>query len=186
MISFKQYLREAEEAAGNYPTDTNPLVDATKPYGLNNPKIIFIGDDPNTGEYKPVGKNPVAPNRFGQWDNEQMHARNKGYMLKYVGHDEELAKRAEWEGDAPTTGKNMAGEPLPAAAPAAAPAPAPAAPAANPPPPLAEKMLEMLKLAGVKETEIMDKITKIFDKGAEDEQEEKSKIDLPKKKIGKI
>ena len=150
MSSFKQYLKEAEQAAGDYPKDSNPLVDATKPFGLNNPKIIFIGDDPTTGEYKPVGKNPVTPSRFSQWDNEQYHARNKGYMLKYVGHDEELAKRAEWEGETPKTGKNMRGEPLPepAAAPAATPAtpaPAPAATAANPAPPLAE----MLRLAGI-------------------------------------
>ena len=97
----------------DYPVDTNPLVDPSKPFALANPKQIFIGDDHGTGEYAPVGKNPVASNRFKHWHNEQDHARNKGYILRYVGNDPEKAKESGYEGRAPQLGKNLRGEELP-------------------------------------------------------------------------
>jgi hypothetical protein len=122
----------------------NPLADPSKPFGLANPKIIYVKDDPNTGEFAPVGKNPVAPSRFTFWSNEQYHARNKGYMLKYIGNNPEMAEKAKDEGETPKTGRNLSGEELSDRG------LSPAMRAGNEISPLAE-MNQLRRLAGMKE-----------------------------------
>jgi len=75
-------------------------------FGLANPRIMDVGDDPRgMYDFKVVGKNvlSVYPFNANQWNNEQAQARNKGYMLRYVGKDPEKAKAADWHGDAPKT-----------------------------------------------------------------------------------
>jgi hypothetical protein len=63
-----------------------------------------VGDDPQgIHDFKVVGKNVLSiyPFPAKQWNNEQSQARNKGYMLRYVGKDPEKAKAAAWQGEAP-------------------------------------------------------------------------------------
>lgn len=107
MVSFKDYLAEAERTQ-------HDLVDPSKPYGLANPRIVKVGDDPRgIFDFVVVDRNILGIYPFGManWSTEQRHARDKGYMLKYVGSDPAKAEIAQ-SGDAPKLGRNMSGEPL--------------------------------------------------------------------------
>lgn len=86
-----------------------------KRFGLANPRILTVGDDPQgIYDFAVSGNNvlSIRPFNANQWSNHQLHARNKGYMLKYTGSDPEKAAIAH-AGETPRTGYNMAGEKLP-------------------------------------------------------------------------
>ena len=90
------------------------MEDPTKPYGLANPRILQVGDDPQgINDFRVMGNNVLSIYPFDakNWNNEQMHARSKGYMLKYVGKDPRKAQMAN-AGAAPQIGSNMRGEKL--------------------------------------------------------------------------
>ena len=89
------------------------LMDPSQPWGLANPRIIRVSDDPQgVSPFTVVGRNNLNIQPFSQWNNEQMHARNKGYILQYVGNSPEKASAASWPGETPRTGRNMSGEKL--------------------------------------------------------------------------
>jgi len=71
---------------------------------LAEPRIVTVGDD-NHGiyDFKVVGPNHLGiyPFLAKQWNNEQHHARAKGYQLQYVGNDPAKAKAAAWPGETP-------------------------------------------------------------------------------------
>lgn len=95
-------------------TEAWDMLDPTKPYGLANPRILQVGDDPQgINDFKVTGNNVLSIYPFDakNWNNEQMHARSKGYMLKYVGKDPRKAQMAN-AGAAPQMGSNMRGEKL--------------------------------------------------------------------------
>jgi hypothetical protein len=95
-------------------TEAFDTLDPTKPYGLANPRILQVGDDPQgINDFKVTGNNVLSIYPFDakNWNNEQMHARSKGYMLKYVGKDPRKAQMAN-AGTAPQMGSNMRGEKL--------------------------------------------------------------------------
>lgn len=85
-----------------------------KPFGLANPRIMQVGDDPQgINDFRVMGNNVLSIYPFDakNWNNEQMHARSKGYMLKYVGKDPRKAQMAN-AGAAPQMGRNMRGDKL--------------------------------------------------------------------------
>lgn len=85
-----------------------------KPFGLANPRIMTVGDDPQgIYDFVVTGRNvlSIRPFNANQWNNEQMHARNKGYMLKYTGTNPKKAQITH-SGDTPRTGYNMGGQRL--------------------------------------------------------------------------
>ena len=95
-------------------TEAWDMLDPTKPYGLANPRILQVGDDPQgINDFKVIGNNVLSIYPFDakNWNNEQMHARSKGYMLKYVGKDPRKAQMAN-TGAAPQMGSNMRREKL--------------------------------------------------------------------------
>jgi pentatricopeptide repeat protein len=96
--------------------EESELVDPSKPFALSNPKIITVGDDPQgIADFAVVGQKNILgiyPFRANHWNNEQYHARNKGFMMKYVGSDPEKAKAAEWPGEVPRLSHNVAGKKL--------------------------------------------------------------------------
>ena len=71
---------------------------------LAEPRIVQVGDD-NHGiyDFKVIGPNHLGiyPFLAKQWNNEQHHARAKGYQLQYVGNDPAKAKAAAWPGETP-------------------------------------------------------------------------------------
>ena len=71
---------------------------------LAEPRVVQVGDD-NHGiyDFKVIGPNHLGiyPFLAKQWNNEQHHARAKGYQLQYVGNDPAKAKAAAWPGETP-------------------------------------------------------------------------------------
>ena len=95
-------------------TEAWDMLDPSKPYGLANPRILTVGDDPQgIADFAITGKNvlSIRPFNANQWNNIQQDARNHGYMLKYTGTNPEKAKVAN-TGDAPRLGYNMRGDKL--------------------------------------------------------------------------
>lgn len=95
-------------------TEAWDMLDPGKPYGLANPRILTVGDDPQgIADFAVTGKNVlnIRPFNANQWNNTQQDARNHGYMLKYTGTNPEKAVVAN-SGDAPRLGRNMRGDKL--------------------------------------------------------------------------
>ena len=95
-------------------TEAWDMLDPSKPYGLANPRILTVGDDPQgIADFAITGKNVLSIHPFNsnQWNNIQQDARNHGYMLKYTGTNPEKATVAN-TGDAPRLGYNMRGDKL--------------------------------------------------------------------------
>jgi hypothetical protein len=95
-------------------TEAWDMLDPSKPYGLANPRILTVGDDPQgIADFAITGKNVlgIRPFNANQWNNTQQDARNHGYMLKYTGTNSEKAVVAN-SGDAPRLGRNMRGDKL--------------------------------------------------------------------------
>jgi hypothetical protein len=91
-------------------------MDPSQPYALANPRIIKVGDEPNgIYDYAVLGPNYLSTFPFSKhnWNNEQYHARTRGYILKYVGNDPDKAAAASgWMGPEMKMGHNMRGEKL--------------------------------------------------------------------------
>lgn len=95
-------------------TEAWDMLDPGKPYGLANPRILTVGDDPQgIADFAVTGKNVlgIRPFNTNQWNNTQQDARNHGYMLKYTGTNKEKAIVAN-SGVAPRLGRNMRGDKL--------------------------------------------------------------------------
>jgi hypothetical protein len=114
MKEFKQYLAETEK--NKLDEAGHELMDPSQPYALANPRIIKVGDEPNgIYDYAVLGPNYLSTFPFSKhnWNNEQYHARTRGYILKYVGNDPDKAAAASgWMGPEMKMGHNMRGEKL--------------------------------------------------------------------------
>lgn len=91
-----------ESDSSKPPGQRMQLVDPNKAWGLANPRMIFVDDDPQgIHRYKTTSFDPLSIGSFEKWSNEQYHARNKGYQLHYVGNDPDKRREAMDMGHTP-------------------------------------------------------------------------------------
>jgi hypothetical protein len=107
---ISDYIEEGDVPPGRQMT----LADPDKPWGLANPRIIWVGDDPQgVRPYKTRSFDPLSIGTFSQWNNEQHHARNKGYQLRYIGMDKNKRRESQWMGEDPVSPRVLADRPKP-------------------------------------------------------------------------
>ena len=109
-MRVRDLLQEGDVPPGRQMSLVNP----EQRWGLANPRIIWVGDDPQgVRPYKTVSFDPLNIGTFSQWNNEQHHARNKGYQLRYIGMDKKKRRESQWMGEDPVSPRVLADQPKP-------------------------------------------------------------------------